>query len=83
MSSKERFFQVVEHPERRDFYNFLQFFKFIYPLKMTSPRKNKGTVLPYDLLQIKNLIGFCVAFPQMVEPELDFWGCKNQKMEMV
>lgn len=50
---------------------------------MTSPRKNKGTVLPYDLLQIKNLIGFCVAFPQMVEPELDFWGCKNQKMEMV
>lgn len=31
MSSKERFFQVVEHPERRDFYNFLQFFKFYFP----------------------------------------------------
>lgn len=50
---------------------------------MRSPRKNKGTALPYDLLQIKNLTGFCVVFPQMVEPELDFWGCKNQKMEMV
>ena len=46
---------------------------------MTSPRKNKGTVLPYDLLQIKNLIGFCVAFPQMVEPELDFWVVKTKK----
>ena len=81
MSSKEQFFQVVGHIERRDFCNFLPVFKCNLLPEDDVQRKNNGTLVACDFpLNFKNLIGFCVAPSQMVELELDFWGCKNQKM---
>lgn len=48
---------------------------------MKSQLKSKGSQRSYDFpADFKNLIGFCLALSQVVEQELDFWGCEERKM---
>lgn len=65
-------------PSRRNFWDFLPFFKSNYPLKMISQLKKNVNFRLYDFPQhFKYLIGFCASPSQMVQPEIDFWGCEK------
>ena len=77
MSNKKDFW-TVGRPQDVIFGIFCHFSSPITPLKMISqPKKNVNFRL-YDFPQhFKYLIGFCASPFQMVQPEIDFWGCEK------
>ena len=62
------------------FASFYLFFKSNLVPEGDITAKNKGPIWSYNFPRdFKIVIGFCVSLLEMVEPELDFWGCQKQK----
>ena len=77
MSNKKDFW-TVGRPQDVIFGIFCHFSSPITPLKMISQPKKNVNFRHYDFPQhFKYLIGFCASPSQMVQPEIDFWGCEK------
>ena len=77
MSNKKDFW-TVGRSQDVIFGIFCHFSSPITPLKMISQPKKNVNFRHYDFPQhFKYLIGFCVSPSQMVQSEIDFWGCEK------